>query len=269
MSSTRGKQAGWAAFGHNHRQKQGLEPQNSKDPYPPIPSSFRPLHKTVTRNSDPSIRPFSSVVLPSVDFPALTENKANKKHMQTIHSDSRGNLGEEVVENNYDLAVKRLKTLHSWADDSLIEDIMAAADNDFEKASTLLKGMASSSSSSIDKVSCDRKAENSITIERDLHTSDLSSTDENTVKDNQAKLIGLYASQELKLSDNATDMRMIIERLRSLPVEPEWEEDDIYLSHRRDAIKMMRCAFTYINCSFEIPDTSNCCCLCPFVFFFF
>ncbi|WCJ30579.1 smr (Small MutS Related) domain-containing protein [Euphorbia peplus] len=38
-------------------------------------------------------------------------------------------------------------------------------------------------------------------------------------------------------------MKLILGHLKSLPIEPEWEEnDDVYLTHRRNALKMMRLA---------------------------
>ncbi|KAF9660860.1 hypothetical protein SADUNF_Sadunf19G0007600 [Salix dunnii] len=37
-------------------------------------------------------------------------------------------------------------------------------------------------------------------------------------------------------------MKLILGHLKSIPVEPEWEEDDLYLSHRKNALRMMRLA---------------------------
>jgi hypothetical protein len=40
--------------------------------------------------------------------------------------------------------------------------------------------------------------------------------------------------------DAAANMKLILGHLKSIPVEPEWEEDDVYLSHRKNALRMMR-----------------------------
>ncbi|CAN1342679.1 hypothetical protein LINPERPRIM_LOCUS39538 [Linum perenne] len=62
---------------------------------------------------------------------------------------------------------------------------------------------------------------------------DLSSTIENALR-------GTH--EPVQFNDATTNMKLVLQHLRAIPVEPEWEEKDIYLSHRKDAIKMMRSA---------------------------
>ncbi|KAJ4715073.1 smr (Small MutS Related) domain-containing protein [Melia azedarach] len=256
MSSTRVKSPGWAAFDLKQRQKQGLEPEIDKDAYPPIPSTLTTLRncENMTRKNAISMRPFSSVLVPSVDFPTVAENKDVQTHVRNSDSDPGEKHGNNVVkENKHDLAHKKLKALHPWADDSLIEDIIAAVDNNMEKALNLLSGMVSSSSttkrnketkivessSTVDDC-LQMKTGESFLFEKTLEVSNLSSISEDSVEDNLGKLTDVHVSSGKNLPVNAADMKLIMEHLSTLPIEPEWEEDDVYLVHRKDALKMMR-----------------------------
>ncbi|XP_031257003.1 uncharacterized protein LOC116115006 isoform X1 [Pistacia vera] len=258
MSRTGAKSCGWAAFDVKQRQKQGLEPEIDKDPYPPFTSTLIPLCtcESITKTNGLPMKPFASVLLPSVDFPTLTENKDCQKFIQTGDSDSRRKPDIKVIyENNHDSILKQLKLLYPWADSSLIEDILVAADNNIEKASTLLKGMVSSSSSEenmetriaelssmSDDFPCENMTEESSFLRKTLDLTNLTSTTEDSIKDNHKEPTYAQASCGIKLSDNDADMKSILEKLSSLPIEPEWEEDDVYLIHRKDALKMMRSA---------------------------
>ncbi|TXG60189.1 hypothetical protein EZV62_014762 [Acer yangbiense] len=265
-SQSRGKSPGWAAFALK-QQKQSPETEVDNDPYPPIPSNLTSLRNReyIRRNTDFSVRPFSSVLPCSVDFQTSNENKNGQNPIPSDNSNSRGKNENTIIEeNNHDLALKNLKMLHSWADNSLIEDIMSAVDNSIEKASTILEGMVPSSSSRETKETkiaelsstagyflCDKK-----TDERFLVKKTLALTSEDSAKGKYRELTDVNASYEKKLSqlaivnvsfgeklsDNAADMKSILEHLCSIPVEPEWEEDDLYLSLRKDALKMMRSA---------------------------
>lgn len=250
MSVTRVKSPGWAAFDLKQRQKQGLAPETDKDPYPPISSTLTSLRncENVSRNTDLLVKPFASVLLPSVEFPTLSDEN---------ECDYKGKHGHTAIEqDNHDLALKKVKALHSWADNSLIEDLLAAVDSDIKRASNLLKGMVSSSgsaeenketkiaepSSTIDDSPCYRKSGEICFSEKALDLSNLSSTTGDGVKCNFIESVDVHASSVKNVSHCADDMKSIMERLLSLPIEPEWEEDDVYLVHRRDAMKMMRYA---------------------------
>ncbi|CAN1342682.1 Polyadenylate-binding protein-interacting protein 7, partial [Linum perenne] len=130
-----------------------------------------------------------------------------------------------------DDSLEKLKELHSWADSSLIEDILAAAYGDVAKASSLLKEMCSSgtNNSNVNK----KRVLSGNTTDLAAEIADLSSTIENALR-------GTH--EPVQFNDATTNMKLVLQHLRAIPVEPEWEEKDIYLSHRKDAIKMMRSA---------------------------
>ncbi|KAK9949737.1 hypothetical protein M0R45_005253 [Rubus argutus] len=132
-------------------------------------------------------------------------------------------------------STKTIKDLYSWADDSLVEDIMAAVDNDITKASNLLKTMISPSSSvdnketNVSRINSssavslgDKTRDTSFPLESAADIADLSSTIEKCLKENNIEWL------------NGS--------LESVPIEPEWEEDDVYLRIRKDALRMMRSA---------------------------
>ncbi|KAF2324300.1 hypothetical protein GH714_011877 [Hevea brasiliensis] len=147
------------------------------------------------------------------------------------------------------------RELHSWADESLIEDIMASVNNDIDKATTLLEEMISTSNSTEneeakDLSNCDdfRCADGGKEIALLGHTSnlaediaDLSSTLEGTSKGNHKQLMDVHTACGHRLSEAAAAYKKPIQgHLRSLPIEPEWEEQDVYSSRRRNALRMMR-----------------------------
>ncbi|RVX21178.1 hypothetical protein CK203_002319 [Vitis vinifera] len=226
MSSASGKSPGWAAFDLKQRQKQGLEPELDKEPYPPIPSSFtslRPCRNSASNGC--SGRSFSSL------------------------------LTKVAEVSNLVIAFNKLKELYSWADNSLIEDIMAAVDNDIDKASTLLGAMVSTGSFEENKETsivelnstsgnpyenCKLQADNGVFLGNGTVLSELSSTIGDLLIDNNKGLTDECGSSGKNLFDDAADMTLILGRMKSIPIEPEWEEDDVYLSHRKDAIRFMR-----------------------------
>ncbi|MED6210581.1 hypothetical protein PIB30_065468 [Stylosanthes scabra] len=60
------------------------------------------------------------------------------------------------------------------------------------------------------------------------------------LKDNGKDFAGRNASMDEKFYDD--NVRCQLNLLSSVPVEPEWGEDDVYLSNRKDALKTMRLA---------------------------
>ncbi|XP_020535153.1 uncharacterized protein LOC105634656 isoform X2 [Jatropha curcas] len=131
---------------------------------------------------------------------------------------------------------------------------MAAANNDIEKATTLLKEMVSTDSSEQNgTTNCDgfhqsnegedESAFLKKTSDLAADIADLSSVLEDAFRGNHKELEDACAASEQRLSDDAVaNLQLILEHLRSLPVEPEWEEHDVYLSQRRNALRMMRLA---------------------------
>ncbi|XP_008233514.1 PREDICTED: uncharacterized protein LOC103332547 isoform X1 [Prunus mume] len=249
MSRGRAKSGGWAAFDLKQRQKQGLEPQTDTDHFPPILTTLPSLHpcENVSRNNDLSGRPFSCVLHP-VDFPTSTENRDGKRLL--LYGDSSGTSMEDNRSTK-----KKIMDLYPWADDSLIEDIMAAVGDDITKASTLLKAMVSPSSfeenketdiskinSNSDIYQSDKTKHTSFPLESAADIADLNSTFEKCLEENNIELLNAHDFCGKKLPNDAATTKLTLGSLESVPVEPEWEEDDVYLRHRKDALRMMRSA---------------------------
>ncbi|KAM5577436.1 hypothetical protein ABKV19_008000 [Rosa sericea] len=247
MSQQQAKSRGWAAFDLKQRQKKGLDPQIDKDPFPPIALTITSLHpcENVLRNSEVPSKPFSSVFLPSLDVASLAENRDGKRSLLDGNSSRKHTSMKDQRS-----SIKKIKDLYSWADDSLVEDIMAAVDNDITKASNLLKTMVSpirseenkeTNISRIDSSSdaslSDKSRDKSFPSESAADIAGLSSTIEKCLKENNIEWLNDNDLCGPKLSNNAA-----IGSLESVPIEPEWEEDDVYLRIRKDALRMMRSA---------------------------
>ncbi|KAJ4954053.1 hypothetical protein NE237_030885 [Protea cynaroides] len=83
--------------------------------------------------NDPPAKPFSSVLQPEMEFPSLIDDNDSKR--QLLDGISSRMLGNKVVkENNTIMALEKLKEIHGSADRSLIEDILAAVNNNFDHA---------------------------------------------------------------------------------------------------------------------------------------
>ncbi|XVF58905.1 hypothetical protein PTKIN_Ptkin07bG0103400 [Pterospermum kingtungense] len=253
MSSTsgKGKLLGWTTFDLKQRQKHGLIPETENDPFPPMPNNLQALHPctNLTKSNDLSARSFSSVLKPSGNFPTLKK----KDSLKPINmGEPIENDGDKVVEGNHnDLALKKLKEMHCWAENGLIEDVLLATDNNIDEASTLLKEMMSMSDTEDIK---ERKNNEMNATIADFPANTNCNAGFPSAK--AAQLFGqsskadegednlkmFTAVHENKLFDHPSNMKLILGQLTSIPFEPEWEEDDLYLSHRKDAIRMMRSA---------------------------
>ena len=241
MSRGRGKSGGWAAFDLKQRQKQGLEPDILNDPFPP-------LLPCLTNNNNENDKPSSSsLLLPSVDFPALADDQKHKhgkyqKPAKTLVGDSRG-TSSSSKENDRVLAVPKLQELHPWADNCLLQDVLAAADNNMDRASTLLKAMVANYDGFEDNgptSNAEMDSSSSVSLGNTTTTSRSLADLEGSLKYNGKELVDENDCFGEKLPDEAIDQKLILERLKYVPVEPEWEEDDLYLIHRKDALKTMR-----------------------------
>ncbi|XP_057972014.1 uncharacterized protein LOC131160387 [Malania oleifera] len=256
MPWRRGKSPGWAAYDLKQRKKQGLEPELDNEPFPPMSSTLASLRscKNPLQPADTQLpeRPFSSALIPS-----MTEKRECNKLLQV--SDSGSKHGNKVLEgNNYVPIFKKLKEIHSWADDSLIEDIMAAVDNDVIKASVLLRTMVSAEEFELNKetnitgldstLGSTLFDKNTPEVDKDVslgefvNLAELGTALEDHLPSKNKVLTDEHASCDNMLLDNTAHLKFITGQLSSVPVEPEWEEDDLYLSHRKDAIRMMRSA---------------------------
>ncbi|XP_004302219.1 PREDICTED: uncharacterized protein LOC101307600 [Fragaria vesca subsp. vesca] len=245
MSQQQAKSHGWAAFDLKQRQK-GRAPQIDEDPFPPIVSTVKSLHPTVLRNDEAPRKPFSSVFLPSVDVSSLAENRNGERSLLDGNSSRKHTPVEDQRS-----SIKKIKDHYSWADDSLVEDIMAAVDNDITNASNLLKAMVSPSRSEVNKETSISGVDSStdaslsdkcFSSESAADIAELSSTIEKCLEENNIKWSNDNDLYGQKLSNDAGNVKLTTSSLESVPIEPEWEEDDVYLRIRKDALRMMRSA---------------------------
>ncbi|XP_021852588.2 uncharacterized protein [Spinacia oleracea] len=253
MSQRRAKTSGWAVFDHQQKQKDGREARPSNEAFPSLPTTLQ-SEKTFTRNKHRQAKSFSSVILPSLDFRAPLQDNVKRKP-----SEIGSSAGPHIfLSNKKGLVSRQLKELFGWADDSLIEDIMAAAGDDFDKASSFLKAMVSDQSSQdhenvgvanfksdiVEPVSNG----NLIHEKKDASLKDISkfaktwSVLKPCVSNNIDNVTNEFTLSAEKLFDDSMEINAMLGRWTSVPVEPEWEEDDVYLSCRKDAIKMIRSA---------------------------
>lgn len=245
MSWDRGQSSGWTAFDLKQRNKNNLESEVGKDPFPPIGSSGSTRHgdKLVKKNHVPP-KPFSSVLLPTKNFPNLKEG--GNSHKAMLGSDSGGKYCGTTSQEDVNLATKKLKEQHPWAEHSLIEDILSAVNNNVDKASALLETMAFAANfeerkvlsdarpTISDDITCEVKTDESLTLETVKDDIAFHSSLVNHLQDNKEHLENRNASSDVG------NLKCKMDLLNSVPVEPEWEDDDIYISHRKDALKTMR-----------------------------
>jgi len=248
MSWSRGKQpSGWTAFDLKQKMKNNIESEVDKDPFPPIGSSSSMRHgdKFVKKKHVP-LKPFSSVLAPNVNFPPLKEVGNGQKTV--IGSDSNGNSCGPTAQEDVNVATKKLKEQHPWAENSLIDDILAAVNNNVDKAVALLETMASAVNFEEHKVLSNPHPRPLISddVTREVKTGESLALE--MVKDDilfHSNIVGQLQDNDIDLENrNASSVQKfsdVMDLLNSVPVEPEWEEDDIYLSHRKDALKTMRC----------------------------
>lgn len=248
MSRGRGQSSGWTAFDLKQRNKNKFESEVEKDHFPPIGTSDSTRHgdKLIKKKNIP-LKPFSSVLLPNETFPPLKEVRNGQKAVLGSDSDgkSRGTTGD------VNLAAIKLKEQHLWAENSLIEDILAAVDNHVDKASALLQTMAPAVNfeeckvsrdlrpTTSDDITCGVKTGESFTLETLKNDIAFYSNLVGHLQDYEKESVDRNASPGQKFSD-VGDLKCKMDLLNFVPVEPEWEDDDIYISHRRDALKTMR-----------------------------
>ncbi|KAL9233389.1 hypothetical protein vseg_008400 [Gypsophila vaccaria] len=248
MYKRRDKSLGWAAFDQKQRQTEANNGWGSNEPFPSLsgPMTLPEKPESVTGYKQLSVKPFSSVVVPSIDFMARAPVDTKKK--QYVVGNAGGYQRENSGDSNSDTVFRQLKEEFSWADDTLVEDILAAADNDFNTASSFLKGMMSDNAlkghKSRDPMSNgttlpennDLSVKNLETISEPQKVSSSCTDDRNEIGKNNITV------QAEKYSDDLIAINAMLGQLTCVPVEPEWEEDDVYLSCRKDALKVMRAA---------------------------
>ncbi|KAL8240136.1 hypothetical protein R6Q59_013491 [Mikania micrantha] len=223
MSRRRTKTPGWAAFDPKMQHKQ-VTTQN--DPYPPISSALE-HHQNPSRYGDLTGKPFLSVLAHSSCDPA----KEDATHSPLIKDSQNENRTSECI-NSIPQLYEKLKVDHSWATENLIEDIVAAVDNDIEKALILLNEMAPQDMLPDKKeIELDDIMEDGLTATIEEHFYD-------------------YTDSVKLVLDNDVPLRFMMD-MSKIPVEPEWEDDDMYKMHRKPAIMAMRLASRHSKAASE------------------
>nr|GMC58025.1 putative Smr domain-containing protein [Ipomoea batatas] len=263
MSSGKAKTSGWAAFVQKERQKQqGLEPNLDEDPFPPVtvPNTLS-THPSYKAKNTGTIweKPYSTVLLPSPNFASLEQSKGSNSKQSSV-GNFNSSQGSNVFKkgDNVDL-YQKIKGLHSWADEDLIKDVMAGVNYDFDQAIMQLEAIVSPDQTHVlhkdletekpvtasfvqkTKEEKDKKCEEfneDASFKGDINVEDLSRTLNKCLDISNKDLINASSASGDKLPGNAS-----LGIFRFVPIEPEfWEEDDIYLIQRKDAMRMMRSA---------------------------
>jgi hypothetical protein len=218
--------SGWAAFDRKWRSADGSGDEGDADSFPALSSFGAPnlASSSITEKNGLKPKPFASVVRPSVDSGAVSNGRGNKNSANHVENGNHGAISASVNK------VKLLKDAHSWADSNLIEDVLAAVNNDVSQASDLLKAMVSP----------------------DLQTGEDRTSDQlAAVMNNTQGLPSESAGAGKANPDSSKLLPLPLPPMNfpSIPLEPELEEiDDDYLNYRKDALKMMRydhCAYVF------------------------
>lgn len=210
---------GWAAFDQKQRHKNEYsEHEVDLEPYPSLlsgsPAKVLPNEKKAVMD-----KPFSSVVVTPTNFPSLVD--APKDGIELEREGTVTNTAQMIDSGVSDGAYQKLKHFHSWADENLIRDVLAGVNYKTEEALSLLEAMRLP----------DGGAEN-----KNMDSSCGNDTVPSSILSDPVKEHCVESKNEasLLLLNGRTFTRP--------PIEPEfdWEEDDVYLIHRKEAIKMMR-----------------------------
>ncbi|PIN20034.1 hypothetical protein CDL12_07292 [Handroanthus impetiginosus] len=230
--------SGWTAFDLKQRRKrQGLESDNDSEAYPLLSGSSTPQSLF---NKDGTLleKPFSSVVVASMNFPNLID--AESRNLQSPLQISNSCLGTaQTVESAVSLkAYQKLNNLHPWADGSLIRDILAAVNNNIDQASSILEAMLVSGNDDAENL----KVKEDVNDFASFHIQGVTLGEKSDMRDIANDPFNDNNSYK-ETKDEASSL-LLLDAAKSLPIEPEpeWEEDDIYLIHRKDAVRMIRSA---------------------------
>ncbi|XP_051148634.1 uncharacterized protein LOC127263571 isoform X6 [Andrographis paniculata] len=204
---TRGKAkgpSGWMDFDlKQRRKKQGLEAENDSDAYPVLSGTIAP-NSLIKKNEVFVKNTISSPIVGPNDFPSLMDTE---------------NIGPKVSSK---ADYQKLNELCHIVDERLIEDILAGVNYNFDKAISLVEAMFNSEIKDVDI----KEVESSRV---DFQSFD---APENHLVEN----LDMGCITRV-LPDYEASSALNLDSSKSLPIEPEWEEDDIYLAYRKDAIK--------------------------------
>ncbi|XP_060212375.1 uncharacterized protein LOC132639995 [Lycium barbarum] len=280
---------GWAAFDLNERLKQqDIEPEPERETFPHLSVPATSLSDPSQSIGAMLEKPFPSMLVPSVSSPSLMANKGSDANLILVGNSRLSQSDGFIKERDFHEVCQKLKEIHPWADDTLIVDVMSGVNdfstaltfvmsgvNDFSTALTLLEAMVSPDNGfDIDKSLTPKEADtpsmqklrevdtdtegvkssnkDSFTTTSKFAATDSMNLDElsdalaKCLQSNSRELMSNCVSHENKLHfDGAMGSMMFV------PVEPEWEEDDIYSIHRKDAMKMTRSAAQHSKAASE------------------
>ncbi|XP_073123808.1 uncharacterized protein [Henckelia pumila] len=207
--------SGWAQFDlKQRRRQQGFGCEVDAEPYPLLGGPNR-VGSLVNKKKALLEKPFSSVVTASKNFASLTDPDNHNPIRPTALSDLRDQSREISFKDD---SYHRFEAFPPLMDESLIEDLLAGVDNNINE---LNYGNDHTSSAFQDVPFGER--------------TDLSFSNDEFFKDKNIGCKGdAYFCQSLDLT-------------KFLPIEPETEleEDDVYIFHRKDAVRMIRSASHY------------------------
>lgn len=207
--------SGWEEFDlKQRRRQQGFGCEVDAEPYPVLGVPIR-ARSISNKNNAFVEKPFSSVVTASMNFPSLTNPDNHDSIRSVAVSDSNDrSRGTSFKDETY----HRLKAFPPLMDDSLIEDLLAGVDNNIDE----LSYGNDHTSSAFQDVPFGERA-------------DLSFSNNEFCEDNNMGCKGdAYIRPSLDLA-----------RLLHIEPETELEEDDVYIFHRKDAVRTIRAASHY------------------------
>lgn len=228
----RPQQQGWSALTKNAQRQspllQGpLIPSFSRELPPPDPSQFTPLSSHPPLPIPATIPSFAAVLNQQYEYPLHNDASSLLSACHGRHREcSRGSDAIEPLD-FHALAVSRLHACHSWADVTLISDIFQALDLDEYSTSAYLLSM---SNDNMNRFSASDDGERPAWTQGN-DDGELVSAREETSLHSQSE------QRDFGLDAEGRDSSSF---LNPVPSEPDWEVDDIYLSSRRDALKMSR-----------------------------
>lgn len=247
----RAKVAGWASF---DAQQRGGVPKAGVDPFPPLPppssSSSHNLQKkqsqrsvidnnslneknavsAVVRHEDISFMSVNSRAKPCKGFAQLIDKVAVKPrnfidpHPNTSLASTTMLHGVTDHVNHKKVAVEKLQSLYNWADENLIEDILMAVNYNLEQASASLESMAV------------------MELPENLDPSDAYEAVEKSQPDNICEGKSCPLLPECLGFENLHVTSPRGGHTPTAPPEPEWEEEDVYSKHRKEALRRLRAA---------------------------
>lgn len=256
---------GWAAFDLKHKRKQeGLSLEIDIEPYPTLSGAFS-SESLLKKDQLLLERPFSSVLMNSVNFPSIGTSSKNlgkqvpvtENYLVTSQSNKVA-VGEDETGRNIVELCKKLNKLHPWADESLIKDVMTGVSNDVDEASVILEAMFSSENKDMKNKLVESNHENNNASLASEAVSFGGTTDhpgptwfnEMCFNETCKAMMDNHTSFKKMLPCDGRNSNFKLDATKFSLLEPEWEEDDVYLIHRKDAVRMMRYEF---NMFFLLP----------------